>query len=346
MESLVFRSPKKHRIIAIKRLLIENNIPITSIKLHTFYERNYSNGISRITEKKEECDELNVPIEEFDEKLNDMQIFELYTDEKYEDTAISIIDNCDVETFFDDCIFRSKDYDETFEVYLLLKKNNISCDDIFTSVHEYSVFDEYLLFIEPENKTEAIKLIEQRNKVKTYEYQKKTININQFNNDNIFKEEKISLPKSPVRKYYILLGIILISIIMFIIFVIVSAAQPKNTIKDNTLTQLYYYEIYTVSNENFITVPRPVLYFDPRSWQQSIKDYRDQVRTNASNLYSSKVNVTHNDIYEYLINFGLTPMESDKRISSLNTMGNLIISRHYQDNSGVDMVEVTYIEKK
>jgi hypothetical protein len=115
-------------------------------------------------EERESCDELNVPIEEFNEKLNDAQTFELYTDEKYEDAAEKLIENCDEETFFDDCIFKSKNYDEAFEVYRLLNKNNIPCDDVFTSV------DEYLLFIDPENKDEAAKIIEQNKKDKARTY--------------------------------------------------------------------------------------------------------------------------------------------------------------------------------
>ena len=166
METVVFQSPKKHRIIAVKNLLIENNIPITCVKIHVYVEWTTYNRRTNteFKEKRESCDELNVPIEEFYEKLNDAQIFELYTDEKYEDAAEKLIENCDEETFFDDCIFRSKNYDEAFEVYRLLIKNNIPCDDISTSV------DEYLLFIDPENKEKAAKIIEQNNKYKARMY--------------------------------------------------------------------------------------------------------------------------------------------------------------------------------
>jgi hypothetical protein len=188
METVVFQSPKKHRIIAVKNLLIENNIPITSVKIRIYvawstYSRKTNTGK---VETRESCDELNVPIEEFSEKLNDAQIFELYTDEKYEDAAAELIENCDEETFFDDCIFRSKNYDEAIEIYMLLNKNNIPCDDVSTSV------DEYLLFIDPENKDEAAKIIEQNNKDKerTYEYQNIKPNetiFEEYHENNIFK---------------------------------------------------------------------------------------------------------------------------------------------------------------
>ena len=162
MEKMIFQSPKKHRIIAIKRLLTENNIPITNIKLHLFVKWSHG-GINagqagiRITEAREKRNELNIPIEEFNEKLNDAQTFELYTAEEYEEAALELIEDCDEETFFGDCVFKSESYDEAFEIYTLLNKNNIPCDDIFPGV------DAYLLFVDPEYMDKAMELIEQKN---------------------------------------------------------------------------------------------------------------------------------------------------------------------------------------
>jgi len=359
MESAVFQSPKKHRIIAIKNLLIENNIPVTSIKIHIYMERRTYNikTNTKFTETRESCDELNVPIEEFDEKLNDAQTFELYTDEKYEEAAINIIENCDVETFFNDCIYKSNNYDEAFEIYQLLNNNNLQCDDIFSSIDIYTNIGNYLLFIDPENKEEAIKIIEQRNKdrnrdgnnLKTNELFDQEYNENKkinYNNDNVFKEERTKPAIPLVKKYYIFIGIILAGIVILLISAIVSAAQPKNITIDNTLTQLYYYETFTVTNEDFIAVPEPVYYLSSVSWQQSIKDYRDQLRANGSYFSSLRNDVTKNDIYEYFIKSGLTPEESNKKINMLFFMGNDIITRPYQDDSGADYVKVTYFEKK
>jgi hypothetical protein len=191
MESMVFQSPKKHRIIAIKNLLLENNIPVTSIKIHIYVTWSlYNKAGSGITEERERRDELNIPIEDFDDKLNDAQTFELYTDEENEDKAINLIEDCEEETFFDDCIFKTNNYDEAFEIYLLLNKNNIVCDDIIPSE------EEYLLFIDPENKEEAIKLIEHKDddKERPREFQdtKQKPNPNEifaqeYHENNIFK---------------------------------------------------------------------------------------------------------------------------------------------------------------
>jgi hypothetical protein len=188
MESMVFQSPKKHRIIAIKYLLIKNNIPVTSIKIHinigwSFYYK----SVFRVTEERDRRDELNVPIEDFDDKLNDAQTFEIYTGEEDEDKAIRLIEDCDEETFFDDCIFKSNNYDDVFEIYSLLNKNNIICDDIIPSE------EKYLLFIDPEDKEEAIKLIENKDVdiERPREYQVTSPNPNEIfvqeHDNNIFK---------------------------------------------------------------------------------------------------------------------------------------------------------------
>jgi hypothetical protein len=156
MEKLIFQSPKKHRIIAIKKLLIENDIPISNIKLYIYVEWNHGGrkGGKGITQYIEKRDILDLPIEDFNEKLNDSQTFEIYTDDKYEDKALEIIENINIGTFFGDCIFKSVNYDETFEKYLLLTKRNIPCDDVFINN------EEYLLFADPENRENAMNILE------------------------------------------------------------------------------------------------------------------------------------------------------------------------------------------
>ncbi|MCL2382317.1 MAG: hypothetical protein FWC64_12160 [Treponema sp.] len=160
MEKMVFNSPQRYRIIAVKKLLAENDIPVTSVKLHIRVEwghggLKHGQAGQRITETRERRDELNVPIEEFDEKLNDAQTFELYTAGEYEDAAIELVEGIDEERFFGDLVFASKKYDEAFAVYALLNKNNIPCDDIFPGA------DEYLLFVDPVYMDRAKKIIEQ-----------------------------------------------------------------------------------------------------------------------------------------------------------------------------------------
>lgn len=70
---------------------------MTSIKLYIYVEWGFDGrrGGDRIIKSNEKRDELDIPIEEFNEKLNDAQTFELYTDEKYEDATIKLIEKCD-----------------------------------------------------------------------------------------------------------------------------------------------------------------------------------------------------------------------------------------------------------
>jgi len=159
MEKMLFKSPKRHRIIAIRDLLEEYEIPVTSIKLHIQVEWGHwtlgelRTGGKRLIETREKRNDLNVPIDEFTDKLNDSQAFELYVAEEHEEEAIQLIDECDEEKFFGDCFLKTVNYDEAFEIYLMLNKNNIPCDDV------YPGSDAYLLFIDPEHIDKAIDLM-------------------------------------------------------------------------------------------------------------------------------------------------------------------------------------------
>jgi len=188
---MIFQSPKRHRIIAIKKLLAENNIPITNIKLHISVAWSHG-GINagqagiRVTETREKRNELNVPIEEFTDKLNDAQTFELYTYEEYEQAALELIESCNEETFFGDCIFKSESYDEAFEIYLLLNKNNIPCEDIFPGA------DGYLLFIDPKYMDKALEIIEQKKQKRKKEKTKNRIDqIEQYDDNTGYRKKSL-----------------------------------------------------------------------------------------------------------------------------------------------------------
>jgi hypothetical protein len=152
-EKIIYRSPKKHRIITVENFLRKNDIPITSTKLNICI-RSGRGGMVQM----EKSDDLHVPIEEFNEILNDAQAFELYTDEEHEAKARDIIESCDEETFFGDCIFSSIDYEEAFEIFMLLKRNNVPCSDVHTVFTEDNS-EKYLLFIEPDDMETATKII-------------------------------------------------------------------------------------------------------------------------------------------------------------------------------------------
>lgn len=161
METMIFNSPKKYRIIAIKDYLIKNNIPISSIKLCLLLNRGAM--VKR--------DDIDMPIEDFNEKLNNSQVFEIYIDEADEENASKLFVDFDVETFFNDCVYKSDNYDEAFEINQLLNKNNLRCDDVFTVTDVETDTEEYLLFIDPEEKDDALKIINEFKKVETHKPQ-------------------------------------------------------------------------------------------------------------------------------------------------------------------------------
>jgi len=198
MEIKIYSSPWKYRIVAIKDYLMKNNIPIASIKL----------CLCLYLKKDliERHDELNIPIEEFNEELNESQVFEIYIDEKHEEDADKLFEDFDDETFFNDCIYKSNNYDEVFEIYQLLKKNNLQCDDIFTITDIYTNVEEHLLFLDPDKKEEALKIINGENRAETYEYQEikpKEVFVQEDNESNIFR--------------YIILSVIILFLLLFFI---------------------------------------------------------------------------------------------------------------------------------
>jgi hypothetical protein len=161
MEKLIFSSPKKYKILEIKRLLTENNIPVTSIKLYIYINMiRYSKG-GTIIDEREKRGELIVPIEEFNEKLNDAETFEIYTEENYVDIAINLIEDFNNKNIYNDCIFQSRDYDEACNIQSILIKNEIPCDDVVTNFLDDDT-EEYLIFLDPELHEKAENIISHR----------------------------------------------------------------------------------------------------------------------------------------------------------------------------------------
>jgi hypothetical protein len=210
MEKVIYQSPKKHRIIAIQDLLIKNNIPITGIKLNICIRSGGRRGGSvEITRS----DELNAPIEDFNEKLNDAQTFEIYVDGQYELTAVQLIEKCDEETFFDDCIFKSSTYDEALEIYFLLTRNKVPCDEVCT-VYANTDNEAFLLFTEPEYKETAIKLIKGET---IFEAREREIYLETEREIDDITPEKFSNNEKPERsKFKYLIPLLVIACILLL----------------------------------------------------------------------------------------------------------------------------------
>jgi len=165
MEKCIYSSPKKYKILEIKKLLLDNNIPVTSIQLYIYVNmsRLHARGEDEIIDIREERGELLVPIEEFDEELNDAETFEIYTEEKHADKALVLIDEFNENNLYKNCIFKSMDYKEASNIHAVLLKNNIPCDDIITNIIDENN-EEYLLYLDPNFHEKAENIMENRDK--------------------------------------------------------------------------------------------------------------------------------------------------------------------------------------
>jgi hypothetical protein len=160
MEVVIFKSPEKYKILEIKKLLTDNNIPVASVQLyiHVVMTKRGKGGNIFIIDEREDRGELIVPIEEFNEKLNDAQTFEIYIEEHYANEAIKLIEEYTEENYYKDCVFQSSNYDEAYNIQILLQKNNIPCGNVETNFLDDNT-EEYLIFLNPEYKEIADNLI-------------------------------------------------------------------------------------------------------------------------------------------------------------------------------------------
>jgi hypothetical protein len=189
METLVYSSPKKYVIVDIKNLLNENNIPVSSIQLYITVnmDKHTKDGIFRDT--RERRGELTMPIEEFDEELNNAETLEIYVEEKYSDKALNLIEEMENKIFYKYCIFESSDYDEADTIQRLLLKEDIPCDDVYTNFLDDNT-EEYWICLDPAFHEQAHNLLKRnyqpkpeiietyykkdnREKVKMYEQEQK-----------------------------------------------------------------------------------------------------------------------------------------------------------------------------
>ncbi|MDR2923092.1 MAG: hypothetical protein LBU85_07110 [Treponema sp.] len=180
MEEVIYRTNKKHYIVDIKNLLNENNIPVSSIQLYISVNMDKPTGTGSgiYKDTREERNEIMIPIEEFNEKLNDAQTFEIYIEEEYYEKASVLIEEWIVKNFYKYCIYKSTNYDEADNNIWLLKENNIPCDDFpFTNVLEDNT-EEYLIFIDPEYSEQANNLLNNNHKTIVEEINEYPLNTN------------------------------------------------------------------------------------------------------------------------------------------------------------------------
>jgi len=237
MEKVIYSSPKKYRILEIKKLLLDNNIPVTSIQLYIYINmsRMHARGEDEIIDIREERGELIVPIEEFNEELNDAETFEIYTEEKYADKAINLIDEYNENNLYKNCIYKSMDYEEASGIQTLLLKNNIPCDDILTNIIDDDT-EEYLLFLDPDFRERAENIMENRNKqelpIEPMETEKRNI---YYNKKDIFHQEK--------RGDNVLAIFMKVLFIVFIIFMLIYIIDKFYPFVDKLLNKIMEFTV-------------------------------------------------------------------------------------------------------
>jgi len=214
METIIYSSPKKYVIVDIKNLLNENNIPVSSIQLYirVNMDRSTEKGLFQVKDTREKRGELTVPIEEFDEKLNNAETLEIYIEEEYYDKAFNLIEEMENKIFYKYCIFESSDYDEADTIQRLLVKNDIPCDDVYTNFLEDNT-EEYWICLDPA-------FHEQANNLLRRNYQPKPEIIDTYYKKN--NKEKIKLyeqeQKENVSLRHILIILLMIIAISFLLY--------------------------------------------------------------------------------------------------------------------------------
>ena len=226
MGILIFQSPKKYKILEIKELLINNDIPILSINLSINVNMSkYSISSGIFYDIRENNGELIVPIEEFNEKLNDNETFEIYTEEDYSEKAKKLINFYCERNFYNDCIFQSNNYNEAVFINKILKENDIPCDEVFTNIFVNGT-EEYLIFLDPKYHDQANDLIEKLQVIKKEEENNKS--------DNLILNDK-QTEKSPAHYIkmliFFIIGVILISI--FLKTYIINRNEQNDTVINN-----------------------------------------------------------------------------------------------------------------
>ena len=212
MEVMIYSSPKKYIIVDIKNLLNENNIPVTSIQLYirVNMDRSTEEGLFQVKDTREERGELTVPIEEFDEKLNNAETLEIYVEEEYSGKALNLIEEMENKIFYKYCIFESSYYDEADTFQRLLVKEGIPCDDVYTNFLDDNT-EEYWVCLDPAFHEGANNLLKRNHQPKPeiiYTYYKKD------NRVKVYEQE----PKENVSLRHILIVLLIITAVSFLLY--------------------------------------------------------------------------------------------------------------------------------
>ena len=170
-------------------------------------------------------------------------------------------------------------------------------------------------------------------------------------NDTVLKEEinqekaeknnitfkQINKKKSSKKILFMIMGVLLFSLLLFIVLSNVSKLRLNNQ-KEEVTAQLYYYEMFIVHKDHYFSITEPV------NWNfNTMNDYRNQLRNSLYfRLLYSTAEASENDLYSIFTTSGYTPNETNEIISYINSIGsNIFIGDYLED---INYVHVAYFE--
>jgi hypothetical protein len=165
-EELVFAWADRQFTLDVKNALAQAGIEVSSIKLHVKVVLRKQHRYASYTEVLEDRRDLQVPLEDFTEELNDAEEFELYTESAFAEEAKLLVKSYCKEQYPDDpalngCVFMSANKDESADIQQMLEQNNIPCLEIEKIISEETGLAEYALYVTPEHEEAACALIEE-----------------------------------------------------------------------------------------------------------------------------------------------------------------------------------------
>lgn len=166
MEQWIYSSANRQKIIDIKKFLEDSGIPVLKITLNIEVRLDKRGRHYSFVEELKESNELTVPIEEFDDELNDAQYFAMYINSEDYDNAVSLLEAYFNEASSENCVFLSDDYEETVRIKESLLQQGIGSKEIIEHINNDGS-REYVLYTEPEDVEAAQDFIEEH-----YPYEK------------------------------------------------------------------------------------------------------------------------------------------------------------------------------
>jgi hypothetical protein len=119
----------------------------------------------------------------------------------------------------------------------------------------------------------------------------------------------------------------------FFTIVIIITGIFFNACYESTLSDKYYYEVFTIYKADYYSVPMHSYTYE------SIASYRYALRNHAIKFLGSGTDATYKDIYELLTQHGCSPLEAKDEIFLIDSIGNnLFVFTEYDGNPDIFLI--------